>query len=960
MSGGPGDNDDDDRTVILPLDGQPPAPPPAASSGAQDDADERTEIIDPAARAADDWEQVTQSVEAPATVDLAPGTVLGNYRVGKLIGRGGLGAIYDGVNVYNPSERVAIKTILPNAELGERFGKMLLDEANALMRVRHDAVVPYRTYGRVSEDGAYYLVLEFIDGDPLGDVYRARKLTEAELFALANRLAEGLEASHEEGLVHKDLSPDNILLPQSQLANATIIDFGIARVGGFEDANDAQFEGKLSYAAPEQFESGGRIGPWTDAYSLGLVLAAAARGAPIAMGKDLNTARAARRAVPPLDGVPARLQTVLERLLQPDPRERPQTMSAVLALLSEAERAPAPVVAAPPPPPSQPAAPTPPPATPARASVVPQARVRAARPAADKPQRRRRSSLLPGLLALLVGGGGAAAFVIFQDDIFGKPGDPAGGKVAELTPTPTPSPASTPDPTPVPTAAPTPTPTPAPTPTPTPAPTPDQTAALASRLAGVPCSMVRVTTAGPNLAVTGVWGDEAAIRAAAPGTAISGQTVDPSLCFNLNGLKKVATGLGPAIFTAPAEAEDGAFTVEITPDLARPALYLLELLPSGQVTPLLDLSTPQQIEAARAGDMLVALPDGRFQAVLRPWTEPGLILAVTASAPVPYGTPSGPLGFDTWLALTNGATPVTLDLVHRQATLAAVTPTPTPDITPTPPPTPTPTPEATPSPTPEATPSPTPDVTPSPTPDVTPSPTPAVTPSPTPTVSPTPAPTPEISSAPPVDAAVAARLGAVECSLIRLSADGSGAITASGVWGKSDKVKAAAAPPKPAEGAPPAPTEPNITLSGDAVSSAYCSTLDALKPAFQSAGSPVIAAATPAGNGTSETIIQTDPAYPNTTIFVADPGGRVLKLIDLGDPAAVSARVAKGDLIDEGNGRFRFTWPRYAPTSGAPALLLVTVMSAAPLTSDTKTAKDLAALVAGAVRVDVTAYRQAD
>ncbi|MFT3809645.1 MAG: hypothetical protein QM698_06975 [Micropepsaceae bacterium] len=108
-------------------------------------------------------------------------------------------------------------------------------------------------------------------------------------------------------------------------------------------------------------------------------------------------------------------------------------------------------------------------------------------------------------------------------------------------------------------------------------------------------------------------------------------------------------------------------------------------------------------------------------------------------------------------------------------------------------------------------------------------------------------------------------------------------------------------------------------------------------------------------------MIQLDPAHPHTTIFAADPGGRVLKVIDLGDPAAVAARVAKGDLVDEGNGRFRFKWPRYAPSSGAPALLLITVISASPLAAEgAVTSKAFAELVAGAARTDVTVYRQAD
>lgn len=800
MSGAPppgGPDDDDDRTVIVPQTPQTPGP----ASPENEDDDESTRVVDPALEAVDDWGSVTQAIDAEPAGDLAPGTVLGNYRVGKLIGRGGLGAIYDGVNIYNPSERVAIKTILPDPARGERFDKMLLDEANALMRVRHDAVVPYRTYGRVGPDGAYYLVLEFIDGDPLGDFYRRRKLTEAELFALGRRLAAGLEASHEEGLVHRDLSPDNILLPQSQLADATIIDFGIAKVGDFEEASDAQFAGKLSYAAPEQFERDGRIGPWTDAYSLALVLAAAARGAPLAMGKDLDTARAARRAPPPLDDVPPRLRGVLAAMLQPDPRERPQTMRDVIRLLDEAERA-----AAPSPPPSSaapPSAVTPPAPPPVAARPGRVAQIKRTERPPEKAPPRRRFGIGPGLLGLVVGGGIAAAVVVYQDDIFGKPGG-KGPSVAEVTPAATPAP--TPEPAAEPTAEPTPEPTAAPTAAPTPEPTPE------------PLPPVPTIVPGPL----------------------------PSLA--------------PSPLPSPSPVPEPQPTAAPTP------------LPTPETTPQ---TTPEPSPAP-------------------------------TSAPTPETTPA---------------------------------PLPSP------------------SPLPTATPAPSPSVAPSPSPGPTGAPTPAPTSEPTP--SPTPGPT--IAAASGIDPDLAARFAAVGCSLVRLSADGSGGVAAGGVWGQPDKIKAVAEPPKAEDGAPPT-AGPAVSLSGDAVSDAYCATLDALKPGFAAGAQPAVGAATPGPAGVSMTEIAMDAAYPHLTIFVADPGGRVLPVIDLGDATAVAARIAKGDLTSAGPGRFSFTWPRYSPAASPPALLIVAVMSKSALATDgAMTAKAFAELVAGAgeIRTDAVAYRQA-
>ena len=466
--GKPADDKPEETTVVVPLgSGHEPA---------DDDEEERTRVMParPSGSAASPpdaavWDRAASA--SPADGDLPPGTVLGNYRVERLMGRGGMGAIYTGVNIYNAAERVAIKTILPDETAGERFEKHLLDESNALMRVRHDAVVPYRTYGRVGEHGAYYLVLEFIDGEPLDDFYARRPLSEKELFALARRLAAGLEAAHEEGLVHRDVAPDNVLLPQSQLERATLIDFGIAKIGEADGLAGAQFAGKLSFAAPEQFVPGARIGPHTDVYSLALVLAAAARGKSIPLGTSIASAQEARRGVPDLAGVPPAIASVLARMLEPHPSDRPQSMREVLALLDEAERNP------------RPAAPPPSPAPKPAGKAAGIRRGERPKEAAARP-RRRRTGLASVLAALLLGGGATAALMYFEEGIFGKPGGkPKGAPTAApspaSSPAPSPAPAATPAPTPVPTPVPTAMPTPPPTPAPTPVTTPEPTAFLA-------------------------------------------------------------------------------------------------------------------------------------------------------------------------------------------------------------------------------------------------------------------------------------------------------------------------------------------------------------------------------------------------------------------------------------------------------------------------------------------------
>lgn len=266
---------------------------------------------------------------------LAPGEVIGNFRIVRLLGQGGSGRVYEARNVHNQDERVAIKIVLPDTDDRERFFGLLRAEANALLRVKHDAVVQYRTFGQIPDSDELYLVIEYVEGPTLGSVIKNKPLAAAELQRLASRLARGLGAAHEQGVIHRDLSPDNIVLPGGDPHRAAIIDFGVARNGAF-DPLGMSFAGKFSFAAPEQL--GGHadlIGPWTDLYSLGLVLAAAARGRRIAMGNSIASAKEARETVPDLDGVPSEFRPALSALLQPDPAQRPRSAEAAAALFTD-------------------------------------------------------------------------------------------------------------------------------------------------------------------------------------------------------------------------------------------------------------------------------------------------------------------------------------------------------------------------------------------------------------------------------------------------------------------------------------------------------------------------------------------------------------------------------------------------------------------------------------------------
>ncbi|HLY81298.1 MAG TPA: serine/threonine-protein kinase [Caulobacteraceae bacterium] len=281
------------------------------------------------------------SQSAPGRVSV--GDVLnGIYEVKRLIGRGGMGEVYEGVNI-NSDERVAIKVMLPSLAADAKVQAMFRKEARTLTRLAHPAVVQYRVLAHEPLLNVLYIVTEFVDGVELTAILGQIHPDSTELRRLIRRLADGLRAAHELGAVHRDMSPDNILLPDRRLDRARIIDFGIAKDLDPSKATIVGdgFAGKLAYVAPEQFGDFGReIGPWTDIYSLGLVILAVATGRDVDMGSTLVEAVDKRRQGVDLTPIPEDLRPIMERMLAADPAKRARSMDEVLAMLDAQDRPP--------------------------------------------------------------------------------------------------------------------------------------------------------------------------------------------------------------------------------------------------------------------------------------------------------------------------------------------------------------------------------------------------------------------------------------------------------------------------------------------------------------------------------------------------------------------------------------------------------------------------------------------
>ncbi len=265
---------------------------------------------------------------------LAPGTRLnGIYEIDVRIASGGMGEIYRG-HAIETGDLVAIKVMRTDLADNETALALFRKEASALHFIYNEAIVRY--YAFASDPGIrrHYLAMEFVDGVPLSDLLKHAPLGFDAVQRLQQRIAAGLYAAHQHGIVHRDISPDNILIPGGDVGGAKIIDFGIARSlkAGAGTIIGSGFAGKYNYVSPEQLGLfGGDVTAKSDIYSLGIVLAECLLGQPIDMGGSQFQVLEKRRVVPDLSAVDPRFRPLLVQMLQPDPKDRPASMAEVAA-----------------------------------------------------------------------------------------------------------------------------------------------------------------------------------------------------------------------------------------------------------------------------------------------------------------------------------------------------------------------------------------------------------------------------------------------------------------------------------------------------------------------------------------------------------------------------------------------------------------------------------------------------
>ncbi len=274
-----------------------------------------------------------QTVSRPAQ----PGDLIADrYELEELVGSGGMSTVFRARD-SQLGRRVAVKILHEHYSDDPEYVERFRREARAVARLSHPNIVT--VIDRGEEDGRQFIVFEHVDGENLKElVLRNGRLPLRRALELGLAVAEGLAFAHEQGLVHRDVKPQNVLLNSE--GEVKVTDFGIARSLDVEHGvtQTGTVMGTGEYLAPEQ-ASGRPVSPATDVYSLGVVLWELLTGDVPFSGENFVAValRHVHESPPDLrerrPDVPPRLAAAVERALEKDPARRFPSMSALAAEL---------------------------------------------------------------------------------------------------------------------------------------------------------------------------------------------------------------------------------------------------------------------------------------------------------------------------------------------------------------------------------------------------------------------------------------------------------------------------------------------------------------------------------------------------------------------------------------------------------------------------------------------------
>ncbi len=293
----------------------------------------------PGALTAGPWDE-TLGGDGVEPAQLPPGSVVGPYRVLGLLGRGGMGYVYEAEDP-KLGRHVALKVLpaeLDSEERRRRFER----EARTLAAIQHPGIV--HVYSIEESDGVRYIAMERVYGRTLGEKIGERGLPLGELLDVAIPLADALAAAHARGVIHRDLKPANVMVTDD--GHVKVLDFGVAKRSGTDESAASRagiVVGTVAYMSPEQ-AAGREVDQRTDLFALGILLFRMSTGElPFRGGSAASMIQSLLHDTPPTvtdlqPGLPSGLSRIVRRCLAKDKERRYQTALEVKADLEDLRR----------------------------------------------------------------------------------------------------------------------------------------------------------------------------------------------------------------------------------------------------------------------------------------------------------------------------------------------------------------------------------------------------------------------------------------------------------------------------------------------------------------------------------------------------------------------------------------------------------------------------------------------
>jgi len=326
---------------------------PKCSSGfhAVDGADEATcprcsEVLDLRAigdtmaltpeeiRASERLSASREQVSGLATADSAPVTEFAGYQIQAELGRGGMGVVY---RAFDPKLKrtVALKVLIAAEHASAEEIRRFFREAESAARLQHPNIVPI--HDLEVHEGRHYYTMDYVEGQPLEQLLKEKRLDLREALALLEKVCRGLEHAHANGIVHRDLKPSNIIVDGD--GEPRIFDFGLAKVLGDREAltsggltRSGVAMGTPHYMAPEQASGRSKeVDPRTDVYATGCIIYEALTGSPpfvSANAMEVIRDQVETDPVPPRNTasrIPVDVETICLKCLEKEPARRYQS-----------------------------------------------------------------------------------------------------------------------------------------------------------------------------------------------------------------------------------------------------------------------------------------------------------------------------------------------------------------------------------------------------------------------------------------------------------------------------------------------------------------------------------------------------------------------------------------------------------------------------------------------------------